>query len=127
MLNGVSAAPPESVICALEEQGVEPAHARTAAEGVGNARHRGQRTQRKFKGSGQVWLGSALFRFWEMREHLNEGRARLGHSLVVAGDQFPKERARILQSPHPWPEERRQPRATGESTKLVVDETCALT
>src|SRR4029434_1760812 len=37
----------------------------------------------------------ALFRFWDMREHLAEGRARLESVLRMAGDQRPKERARV--------------------------------
>jgi len=47
----------------------------------------------------QEWglrLSSALFRFWDMREHLNEGRARLEQGLALAGDQYPRERARVL-------------------------------
>lgn len=39
----------------------------------------------------------ALFRFWEMREHLTEGRDRLETVLHLAGDKFPKERARVSQ------------------------------
>jgi predicted ATPase/DNA-binding winged helix-turn-helix (wHTH) protein len=37
----------------------------------------------------------ALFRFWDMREHLTEGRARLETVLRLAGDKRSKERARI--------------------------------
>ena len=37
----------------------------------------------------------ALFRFWDMREHSEEGRARLEHILQLAGSDYPKERARI--------------------------------
>jgi predicted ATPase len=37
----------------------------------------------------------ALFRFWDMREHTEEGRARLEHILQLAGSDYPKERARI--------------------------------
>lgn len=38
----------------------------------------------------------ALFRFWDMREHLTEGRARLETILRLAGAGYSKERARIL-------------------------------
>jgi tetratricopeptide (TPR) repeat protein len=38
----------------------------------------------------------ALFRFWDMREHLTEGRARLETILRLAGDGYSKERARVL-------------------------------
>jgi predicted ATPase/DNA-binding winged helix-turn-helix (wHTH) protein len=38
----------------------------------------------------------ALFRFWDMREHLAEGRARLETVLQLAGNEHTKERARIL-------------------------------
>ena len=42
-------------------------------------------------------LGAALFRFWEMREYLAEGRARLGKLLKIAGTAVPtKARARAL-------------------------------
>ena len=37
----------------------------------------------------------ALFRFWDMREHLSEGRARLETVLHLAGAERAKERARI--------------------------------
>jgi predicted ATPase/DNA-binding winged helix-turn-helix (wHTH) protein len=37
----------------------------------------------------------ALFRFWDMREHLSEGRARLETVRTMAGLDFPKERARV--------------------------------
>jgi predicted ATPase/DNA-binding winged helix-turn-helix (wHTH) protein len=37
----------------------------------------------------------ALFRFWDMREHLGEGRSRLEAVLVLAGGHRTKERARI--------------------------------
>jgi predicted ATPase/DNA-binding winged helix-turn-helix (wHTH) protein len=37
----------------------------------------------------------ALFRFWEMREHLTEGRARLETVLRLAGADRSKERARV--------------------------------
>ena len=33
----------------------------------------------------------ALFRFWDMREHLTEGRARLEHVLNMAGRERSKE------------------------------------
>jgi predicted ATPase/DNA-binding winged helix-turn-helix (wHTH) protein len=39
----------------------------------------------------------ALFRFWDMREHLSEGRARLETVLHLAGEDRPKERARVAQ------------------------------
>jgi predicted ATPase len=42
-------------------------------------------------------LGTALFRFWEMREYLAEGRGRLGKVLKLAGAAAPtKARARAL-------------------------------
>jgi predicted ATPase/DNA-binding winged helix-turn-helix (wHTH) protein len=37
----------------------------------------------------------ALFRFWDMREHLSEGRARLETVLRLAGEEYPRERARV--------------------------------
>ena len=37
----------------------------------------------------------ALFRFWDMREHLTEGRARLETILRLAGTDRPRERARV--------------------------------
>ena len=37
----------------------------------------------------------ALFRFWDMREHLSEGRARLETVLRLAGEQRTRERARV--------------------------------
>ena len=37
----------------------------------------------------------ALFRFWDMREHLTEGRVRLETILGMAGTEHAKERARI--------------------------------
>jgi predicted ATPase/DNA-binding winged helix-turn-helix (wHTH) protein len=37
----------------------------------------------------------ALFRFWDMREHLSEGRARLETVLHLAGAERTKERARV--------------------------------
>lgn len=40
-------------------------------------------------------LGVALFRFWDMREHLSEGRARLEAILHLAGSEFPMERAGV--------------------------------
>ncbi len=39
----------------------------------------------------------ALFRFWDMREHLSEGRVRLETVLRMAGTQRPKDRARVSQ------------------------------
>ena len=39
----------------------------------------------------------ALFRFWDMREHLTEGRARLETLLHLAGADRTKERARVAQ------------------------------
>src|SRR5580692_10452250 len=42
-------------------------------------------------------LGAALFRFWELREHLTEGRDRLGKLLIVAEAAKPtKARVRVL-------------------------------
>jgi predicted ATPase/DNA-binding winged helix-turn-helix (wHTH) protein len=41
-------------------------------------------------------LGAALFRFWDMREHLTEGRIRLETLLQMAGSERPRERARVL-------------------------------
>ena len=42
-------------------------------------------------------LGTALFRFWEMREYLAEGRSRLGKLLKLPGAAAPtKARARAL-------------------------------
>jgi predicted ATPase/DNA-binding winged helix-turn-helix (wHTH) protein len=38
----------------------------------------------------------ALFRFWEMREHLAEGRARLECLLPMGGSGFARERANVL-------------------------------
>lgn len=38
----------------------------------------------------------ALFRFWEMREHLAEGRARLECLLPMGGTGFARERAKVL-------------------------------
>ena len=40
-------------------------------------------------------LGVALFRFWDMREHLSEGRATLETILSLAGSDFAMERARV--------------------------------
>ena len=37
----------------------------------------------------------ALFRFWDMREHLSEGRARLETIAQLAGDDYSRERAQI--------------------------------
>jgi tetratricopeptide (TPR) repeat protein len=42
-------------------------------------------------------LCAALFRFWDMREHLGEGRLRLETVLKLAGEERPRERARVLQ------------------------------
>lgn len=39
----------------------------------------------------------ALFRFWDMREHLAEGRERLASVLRLAGDTHSAERARVSQ------------------------------
>jgi len=39
----------------------------------------------------------ALFRFWDMREHLTEGRDRLQILLQLAGDRYPRERAKVSQ------------------------------
>jgi predicted ATPase len=38
----------------------------------------------------------ALFRFWDMREHLTEGRTWLETGLCAAGTDFPNEQAKIL-------------------------------
>lgn len=38
----------------------------------------------------------ALFRFWDMRLHVAEGRARLEAVLQLAGEEYPAERARIM-------------------------------
>ena len=40
-------------------------------------------------------LSIALFRFWDMREHLSEGRARLEAVVELAGDNYTRERAQI--------------------------------
>jgi tetratricopeptide (TPR) repeat protein len=40
-------------------------------------------------------LCMALFRFWDMREHLTEGRARLETILRLTGSGFKKERAKV--------------------------------
>lgn len=40
-------------------------------------------------------LCMALFRFWDMREHLTEGRARLQTVLRLAGSDYSKERAKL--------------------------------
>jgi tetratricopeptide (TPR) repeat protein len=40
-------------------------------------------------------LCMALFRFWDMREHLTEGRSRLENILRLAGTGYKKQRARI--------------------------------
>ncbi len=39
----------------------------------------------------------ALFRFWDMREHLTEGRDLLEGLLQFAGEKYPQERARVCQ------------------------------
>ena len=39
----------------------------------------------------------ALFRFWEMREHLAEGRARLETALRLSGPEYAKERGKACQ------------------------------
>ncbi len=41
-----------------------------------------------------IRLCMALFRFWDMREHLSEGRARLQTMLRLAGQDYTPERAR---------------------------------
>lgn len=43
-----------------------------------------------------IRLGSALFHFWEMREHFAEGRALLDRLLKLPGAAQPKMRARLL-------------------------------
>jgi predicted ATPase/DNA-binding winged helix-turn-helix (wHTH) protein len=51
-----------------------------------------------FDSEGRDWalrLCMALFRFWDMREHLNEGRARLETVLDLAGEGYLKERAKV--------------------------------
>jgi predicted ATPase/DNA-binding winged helix-turn-helix (wHTH) protein len=40
-------------------------------------------------------LCMALFRFWDMREHLTEGRTRLEAVLTLAGDEYTKQRAKL--------------------------------
>lgn len=40
-------------------------------------------------------LCTALFRFWDMREHLTEGRARMETVLRLASDGYAKERAKL--------------------------------
>lgn len=42
-------------------------------------------------------LCAALFRFWDMREHLAEGRVRMEAILGLAGEGHTKERARVSQ------------------------------
>lgn len=47
----------------------------------------------------QEWglrLCAALFRFWDMREHLSEGRIRLETMLHLAGSEHTMERARVM-------------------------------
>ncbi len=51
-----------------------------------------------FETSNVEWtlrLCVALFRFWDMREHLSEGRARLEAARTMAGEEWPRERARV--------------------------------
>ena len=51
-----------------------------------------------FETSNVEWslrLCVALFRFWDMREHLSEGRARLETVRTMAGGEWPQERARV--------------------------------
>jgi predicted ATPase/DNA-binding winged helix-turn-helix (wHTH) protein len=43
-----------------------------------------------------VGLCMALFRFWDMREHLDEGRSRLETILQLAGVGYKNERAKVL-------------------------------
>ena len=44
-------------------------------------------------------LGASLWRFWQMRGHLHEGRSRLARALAIPhGDAFPKERLRALEA-----------------------------
>jgi predicted ATPase/class 3 adenylate cyclase len=44
-------------------------------------------------------LGTAFWRFWQMRGHLREGRARLDAILAMPGvDEFPAERAKALEA-----------------------------
>ncbi len=38
---------------------------------------------------------TALFRFWDMREHSAEGRARIEQLVQLAGDKHPRERAKL--------------------------------
>lgn len=40
----------------------------------------------------------ALFRYWDMRDHLSEGCDRLANLLQLAGNGYPKERAKVSQS-----------------------------
>jgi predicted ATPase/DNA-binding winged helix-turn-helix (wHTH) protein len=40
-------------------------------------------------------FSAALFRFWDMREHIAEGRARLEAFFRLAGDDYARERARM--------------------------------
>jgi predicted ATPase/DNA-binding winged helix-turn-helix (wHTH) protein len=42
-----------------------------------------------------VRLSMALFRFWDMREHLTEGRSRLETIVCLAEDGYPAQRAKI--------------------------------
>ncbi len=41
-------------------------------------------------------MGAALFRFWETREHLTEGRETIARLLALEGAERPKLRARLL-------------------------------
>ena len=53
-----------------------------------------------FQGRDLEWglrLCASLFRFWDMREHLAEGRERLEQALRLAGDHYTRERARLSQ------------------------------
>ncbi|MDQ6708981.1 MAG: hypothetical protein M3Z11_00345, partial [Candidatus Dormibacteraeota bacterium] len=56
-----------------------------------------------FVGSGDarmaMCLGASLWRFWQMRGHLHEGRSRLSRALALPhGGEFPKERLRALEA-----------------------------
>jgi predicted ATPase/DNA-binding winged helix-turn-helix (wHTH) protein len=42
-----------------------------------------------------VRLSVALFRFWDMREHLSEGRARIETVLLLCGEERTRDRARL--------------------------------
>lgn len=43
-------------------------------------------------------LGTSLWRFWQMRGHLHEGRSRLAQALALPGDEFPQARLRVLEA-----------------------------